>query len=453
MCPSSPDRSGLPTIETEGEPIMAIASTKTKVRAKPVARKASPKIVSKNIVVESILTTPLAQQKVELVERKGIGHPDSISDGVAEAVSRALCKMYLERFGEILHHNTDQNEVVGGQSSPKFNGGEVLEPIHILLSGRAITQVDGERLPYSTVAINATKEYMKCFPNLDVYQHLTVDCLIGKGSLDLIKNFEALKDQCRTDGYGNHCLLANDTSFGCSYAPYSETELVCLESERYVNGDMKKKLPETGEDVKVMCSRKDGKINMTIACAMVGRHISDGDHYKSVVEEMKERVLDHATKYTDYDISLDINHADNPSTGNYYLTVTGLSAENGDDGSVGRGNRMNGLITPYRPMSMEASAGKNPLTHVGKMYNILANWMANDIVKKSNGNVLEANIRILSQIGRPISDPETCSVQLFMAPGADFNKWQKEAYAITDDWLDNIGKVTEKVVKGQVTVF
>ncbi|OPX61033.1 MAG: S-adenosylmethionine synthase [Methanomassiliicoccales archaeon PtaB.Bin215] len=202
-----------------------------------------------------------------------------------------------------------------------------------------------------------------------------------------------------------------------------------------------------------MCSRKDKKINMTIACAMVDRYIPDADHYKSVVEEMKERVLDNATKYTDYELHLDVNHADNPATGNFYLTVTGLSAENGDDGSVGRGNRMNGLITPYRPMSMEASAGKNPITHVGKMYNILANWIANDIVKKSNGNIVEADVRILSQIGRPISDPETCSVQLFLAPGADAAKWQKEAYAISDEWLENIGKVTEKVVKGQVTVF
>jgi S-adenosylmethionine synthetase len=102
---------------------------------------------------------------------------------------------------------------------------------------------------------------------------------------------------------------------------------------------------------------------------------------------------------------------------------------------------------------MEASAGKNPITHVGKMYNILANWIANDIVKKSNGNVIEADVRILSQIGRPISDPETCSVQLFMAPGSDSAKWEKEALAIADGWLEDIGKVTEKVVKGQVTVF
>lgn len=432
---------------------MAKVSAKAKATAKPVARKVSPKKLSKNIVVESMMAAPLAQQNVELVERKGIGHPDSISDGVAEAVSRALCKMYLERYGEILHHNTDQNEVVGGQSSPKFGGGKMLEPIYLLLSGRAITQVNGERLPFSTTAIAAAKEYLSRFPNLDVENDVIVDCKIGKGSFDLIKNFEALKDQCKMDGNGNHCLLANDTSFGCSFAPYSQTELVCLETERYVNGAMKKKLKETGEDVKVMCSRRGEKISMTIACAMVDRYIPDPDHYASVIEEMKERVLDNATKYTDYELSLTVNHADNPATGNFYLTVTGLSAENGDDGSVGRGNRMNGIITPYRTMSMEASAGKNPITHVGKMYNILANWIANDIVKKSNGNILEADVRILSQIGRPISDPETCSVQLFMAPGADFNKWQKEAYAISDEWLENIGKVTEKVVKGQVTVF
>jgi S-adenosylmethionine synthetase len=434
----------MPTINLKGENLMA-----KMVKGKPVVKRPVARKVVKNIIVENVLIPPIEKQNVELVERKGIGHPDSISDGLAESVSQALCKMYLEYCGEILHHNTDQNEVVGGQSAPKFGGGRMLEPIYVLLVGRAITQVNGDRLPFATTAIGAAKEYLKRFPNLDVKNDVIVDCKIGKGSQDLIQNFDELQKKCTPDYSGNSCLLANDTSFGCSFAPLSETETVCLETERYINGSMKKKLKETGEDVKVMCARNGKKINMTIACAMVDRYIPDGDHYMSVIEQMKGLVADYAVKYTDYDLTVEINHADNPESGNYYLTVTGLSAENGDDGSVG-------LITPYRPMSMEASAGKNPITHVGKMYNIMANWIANDIVKSGKGEILEAHVRILSQIGRPISDPQTCNVQLFLEPGLSATKaakWQREAQTIADDWLDNIGTVTEKVVKGQVTVF
>ena len=48
--------------------------------------------MARNIKVEELLQTPIEKQQIELVERKGIGHPDSISDGLAEAVSRALCQ-------------------------------------------------------------------------------------------------------------------------------------------------------------------------------------------------------------------------------------------------------------------------------------------------------------------------------------------------------------------------
>ncbi len=422
------------------------------IKKTPV-KKPEVKKIAKNIIVENMDLTPIEMQRVELVERKGLGHPDTISDGLAESVSRALCKMYLERYGEVLHHNTDQNEVVGGQSAPKFGGGRMLEPIYIVLIGRAITQVDGERLPYATTAIGAAKEYLKNFPHLDVNEDVIVDCKIGKGSIDLIKNFESLADKCKLNGNANSCMLANDTSFGCSFAPLSQTETVTLEVERYINGAMKKKLKETGQDVKVMASRNYDNITLTIACAMVDKFVPDADHYINVVQEMTERVADYATKFTKYGVKVDVNHADDYKNGNYYLTVTGLSAENGDDGSVGRGNRVNGLITPYRSMSMEASAGKNPITHVGKMYNILANWIAKDIVKEAGGDVAEAEVRILSQIGRPISDPQTCSVQLIMEQGANFEKNQKKAFAVADNWFENINKVTEKVVKGEVTVF
>jgi len=72
------------------------------------------------IAVETLDRIPVEKQKVEIVERKGMGHPDSVADGLAESVSRALCREYLQNFGYILHHNTDECQIVGGQSQPSF---------------------------------------------------------------------------------------------------------------------------------------------------------------------------------------------------------------------------------------------------------------------------------------------------------------------------------------------
>ena len=160
-----------------------------------------------------------------------------------------------------------------------------------------------------------------------------------------------------------------------------------------------------------------------------------------------------ALKQTERNVNVDINTGDNYDNGIFYLTVTGLSFENGDDGSVGRGNRANGLITPFRPMSMEATAGKNPVTHVGKLYNILTLKIASDIVKVGGGDVLEAYVRIVSQIGKPIDDPQAASIQLVMADGAPLSGVQSEAEAVADEWLANISKITDLIVSGEVSVF
>jgi S-adenosylmethionine synthetase len=398
--------------------------------------------MAKNIFVEKIEYTPVEKQYVELVERKGIGHPDSIADGLSENVSKALCKMYLERYDRVLHHNTDETQIVGGQSAPKFGGGDLLEPIYILLVGRATTEVNGERLPYRSVAVKSAYDYLKShFPNVDIETDAMIDCRIGKGSIDL------------TAVYDSKRHLSNDTSFGVGYAPYSPTEKVVLETERYINGAMKRRIKESGEDVKVMAARLGDTINLTIACAMVDRYIPDKDHYISTIEEMRNKITDFACKQTDLNVKVDVNTADDYKRNVFYLTVTGLSMENGDDGSVGRGNRVNGLITPFRPMSMEASAGKNPITHVGKLYNILSKFIAEDISKAADQELLEVEVRILSQIGKPINNPQACSVQLLPAPGANFKKWEKEAKSIADNWLENIDVVTKKIVNGEITVF
>src|SRR3989442_4081167 len=173
--------------------------------------------------------------------------------------------------------------------------------------------------------------------------------------------------------------------------------------------------------------RDEDAMRLTIAASIVDKHVSDGDAYVGVIEELKERVLDNAVKYTDREVKVDINTGDNPGAGIYYLRVTGLAWENGDDGSVGRGNRVSGLIAPYRPMSMEAAAGKNPVTHVGKLYNILSFDIAERLVKEHPGKVKEVWVRIVSQIGKPIDEPQAATAQTIPEKGTKISSLQKGA--------------------------
>lgn len=398
--------------------------------------------MGRNVFIEELDTTPIEKQAIEFVERKGIGHPDSIADGLAESVSRALCKMYIERYGRILHHNTDEAQIVGGQSAPVFGGGNILEPIYILLVGRATTEVDGHRLPYRATAMKAAYSYLQnTCKSLDVEWDIILDCKIGQGSVDLRGVYETKR------------MLANDTSFGVGFAPLSETEKITLETERYINGKLSRKMPELGEDVKVMACRHGNDIALTIAVAMVSPKVPDKSHYVSVLQEFNDKVTDFAGEFTDRNLMVHVNTADDHKKGVYYLTVSGLSMENGDDGSVGRGNRANGLITPMRPMSMEASAGKNPVTHVGKLYNILANRVAEKIHAAGGGDILEVNTRILSQIGKPIDQPQAASAKVIYAEGVDKRRYEKEIRAIYEDSLANITGLTDEIVKGKISVF
>ena len=165
---------------------------------------------------------------------------------------------------------------------------------------------------------------------------------------------------------------------------------------------------------------------------------------------------DSATLYGNNGVNykLELNTGDDYDRGVYYLTCTGLSQEMGDDGSVGRGNRCNGLITPYRPMSMEATSGKNPITHIGKIYNVMSKLIADDIAAKVSPEV-EVKVRILSQIGKPVSQPLNCSVQLVSEEVNEgkLNQWRAEAESIAYDWLDNVDKVTELIIDGKVRTF
>jgi S-adenosylmethionine synthetase len=400
--------------------------------------------MSRNICVEALNQIPLERQQIELVERKGIGHPDSIADGIAEAISRALCRTYMEEVGVYLHHNTDQGEIVAGESAPKYGGGRIIRPIYMLIDGRATKEFDGHVFPTDSIAVEAAHDYLRStIPNLDHDSGLIVDCRLGVGSTDLRDVFRPCDSKIPR---------ANDTSFGVGHAPFSETETIVREVSRFIDDDLSKRRPVIGQDVKVMGLRDGDRITLTIGCAMVDRHCSGLAEYMDTKAFMQDEIEALCRKYTARSVHVDINTADDLDSGSVFLTVTGTSAEMGDDGSVGRGNRANGLITPNRPMSMEATSGKNPINHIGKIYNILSTQIANACVAEVDG-IEECYVRLLSQIGKPIDHPLVASVQVLPKAGVDFVRAQRALEEIVDARLAEITCVTEKVIRGELSTF
>ncbi len=389
-------------------------------------------------MVETLKEVLPFEMKIEMVERKGIGHPDSIADGIAESVSRALSKEYLERFGMLMHHNTDQGEVIGGEVKIDWEESKILKPIYILLSGRATEKVENEIIPVHEIAISAAKEYLENnIPNLDLDVGVVFESRIGSGSEDLVSVFKREK-----------IPLANDTSFGVGFAPFTPLESLVLKTEEFINSrEFKKRFPFVGEDVKVMGLRVGKETKLTIAAAMIIKYFSNSKEYLSGKEEVLKEIKDFVNSIYPEKIDVFLNTADNEKgtkTSDFYLTISGTSAEMGDDGSVGRGNRVSGLITPARPMSMEASAGKNPYNHVGKLYNILAFKIANRIYEEASAE--NVTVKILSQIGRPINDPKILSIQM---RGGDKNRAEK----IASEELENITELTKDIIEGKYRIF
>jgi S-adenosylmethionine synthetase len=193
-------------------------------------------------------------------------------------------------------------------------------------------------------------------------------------------------------------------------------------------------------------------VSLTIAAAMISHLVHDASHYINVREEVESRVRDLAAKLTDLEVDVVVNAADDPSKGVYYLTVTGTSAEAGDDGNTGRGNRPNGLITPMRQYSVEAVAGKNPINHTGKLFNIAAQRMADRVIKEVRG-VREVYIRLLSKIGSPIDHPEVASAALVLEPGYTLKRVEGDVMGVIDEQLQHITDLTPEILSGRLGVI
>jgi S-adenosylmethionine synthetase len=391
------------------------------------------------IVVSSPAGAHPDSREVEMVERKGRGHPDSICDALAEAFSISLTREYHERCGAVLHHNVDKVLLAAGSSAPRFGGGEVIAPLDIYLGGRATHEADGTVISVADIAEQSSRAWLRAnLHALDAQRHVRIHVVVRPGSPEL----SALVARERGPS-----VLANDTSFAVGHAPPSRLEKVVLAVEQALtSSSMVAAHPMIGEDVKVMGVRRGHQIDLTIACAIVDRHLrglSDYADAKALITQLAEHA---ARSANGSHVRVAVNTADDVEAGRVYLTVTGTSAEAGDDGQTGRGNRVGGLITPCRPMTLEAAAGKNVVSHVGKSYSIVAHHMAIELVAKCP-DIAAATCVLVSRIGRPAEMPQVVELQIQTRDGVSLEVVRGPAEDIARTCLRSLTELAQLLIE------
>jgi len=398
----------------------------------------------RNIVIEKAEGLPLENRKIEIVERKGVGHPDTICDFCSEFVSQSLSKYYLKKFNQILHHNLDKGLLIAGKSEPKFRGGRILSPIKIVIAGRATDRVGKTKIPVEKIGKETVKRKLREILNLSPrdQRYFQISISYKPGAENLKEVFKK----------GKEVSLANDTSFGVGHGPFSRTEKLTLLVANLLNSKkFIEKFPFLGRDVKVMTLREKNSLSLTFSVSYVSRYLKNVKDYFEKKEKVRKIIEDFVRrKFPFRKIKIFHNTLDNPQAKKeeeIYLTVLGLSAEQGDDGQVGRGNRVSGLITPCREMSLEAAAGKN-INHPGKLYQILSFIIAQKIGKIKG--IKECSVRILSQIGKPLDQPQVVSVKVFTKK---FNLIKDKAYRVVEETFNDLRKIQSEIVKGKYSLW
>ena len=398
------------------------------------------------IHVEAYKGKAVCDHSVEIVERKGKGHPDYICDAVMDAISVALSAEYLRTFGMVLHHNIDKSLLAAGRVVKRFGGGEVLAPMELIIGDRATYRVGDREVPVDAIAVAAAKKWLReNLRHVDPESHLRYRLVLAPGSEELTDIF-ARPGAVR---------VANDTSAAVGYFPLTPTEQAVLHLEGYLNGPMfKERHPETGEDVKVMGLRQGRKLEVTVAMPLLAPAIGSEKEYfarkREIVEEMRAFLSGRAPFGS---VALHYNTLDMPGRGlgGVYLSLLGTSAEDADSGQVGRGNRVNGLIALNRPLGTEAAAGKNGVSHVGKIYNILAHRIARRIYENVAG-IREVYVLLLSQIGAPVDRPQMAAAQLIPEKGRRIAEIRKDVEAVFEQELADMESFCLALCRGEYPV-
>lgn len=350
---------------------------------------------------------------VEIVECKGKGHPDTLADDLADALSNAYSLFTRQECGAILHHNFDKLCLLGGAADVQFGSGRLTKKIRILVNGRVSFGLADRPLPIRDVIANTCRRFFA--------ERLPL--LPFDDSFDIEYNLNTASSPGRVDTPGGapnsrhywftprsiedlperKLLRANDTSLGSGYAPLSKCEQFVLDLVSALSVRPSSAPEWMGTDIKVMATSSPNGISIVACIPQIARYVASRDQYAQNLSWLKGHCLTLAQHMLgDTDVSFLLNARDNPDADELYLTASGTSLESGDEGVVGRGNRLNGLITPMRPMNLEGFSGKNPVYHVGKLYNAMSTDIAKRLHFEFGGRIA---VFLVSAAGAPLAEP------------------------------------------------
>lgn len=344
----------------------------------------------------------------EIVERKGLGHPDTLADGVAEAISVAYSRYCLNAFGVVLHHNVDKLALLGGEARADFGSGIMRSPIRLLVNGRMSERFAEAVVPYEAIQDEAARGYLRRrLPHLDADRWVQI--------LRLTTGFSHhshwYRPRSRADIPDAHNPEASDTAVCVGYWPLSVIERLVLDLERCLYTDtLEPRFPFVGQDIKILAIRTGLEVDVMLCVPLIAEETPTVQVYRDRLAMLHHLFMELTSeRMPGYEVTVSLNTRDRDDRHDYYLTVTGTSLEGGEEGVVGRGNRTNGLIPSLRPYSIEAPHGKNPRFGAGKVYGVLAQRMAEAL---STGLACACTVVLISQNGAPLDMPRHVIVEL-----------------------------------------
>ncbi|MET7344635.1 methionine adenosyltransferase [Streptomyces sp. NPDC005547] len=337
---------------------------------------------------------------VEVVERKGIGHPDTLADGIAELASIRYSQYCLANFGAVLHHNLDKVAVLGGRARFGDRDGIYDRPVRVVFGGRISTSFDGRVIPVREILEGAAAEQLRAaLPGYEritwAARHETTDSskfpywFAPRGLEDLPERPRA---------------FSNDTAFLVGTSPRTTAETVALLAEAWFRCQ-----PWAGSDIKALVIRTGRALNVTVCVPAVAGHLASSaelddavaDTVLTLTAQLRERLDGPVTG-----VCNTRNTRRGPLSGQYF-TVSGSAIDYGEDGLVGRGNARSGLITPGQQAGNEALFGKNPAYHVGKVGGWLVDEAARALAEKTGA---PCRVAVMWRNGDPYPEPASLDI-------------------------------------------